>query len=100
VTDVGAYGLSVGPYGTFDQGGNAYEWNEEIVAASTRNLRGGAWDFLAGSLAASAPISYGLPANADVFVGFRVARPLPEPGQLLLSVTGGLVLAVVRRRRA
>jgi formylglycine-generating enzyme required for sulfatase activity len=27
--DVGAYALSDSPYGTFDQGGNAWEWNEE-----------------------------------------------------------------------
>ncbi|MBI2825524.1 MAG: SUMF1/EgtB/PvdO family nonheme iron enzyme [Planctomycetia bacterium] len=28
LTDVGAYSLAPGPYGTFDQGGNVAEWNE------------------------------------------------------------------------
>src|SRR5690606_9971894 len=31
VTDVGAYTGSASPYGTFDQGGNVWEWNEQIL---------------------------------------------------------------------
>src|SRR5262249_50907519 len=37
ITTVGSYTGSASPYGTFDQGGNMYEWNE------ARRLRGGAF---------------------------------------------------------
>jgi hypothetical protein len=40
-TNVGAYLLSDSPYGTYDQGGNVWEWNEEIVYGSGRGFRGG-----------------------------------------------------------
>ena len=40
-TDVGSY-AHPSPYGTYDQGGNVYEWNETI-SGSTRGLRGGMW---------------------------------------------------------
>ena len=45
LTDVGAYSLATSPYGTFDQGGNVYEWNEAVYFSTHhRALRGGAWD--------------------------------------------------------
>ena len=42
-TEVGAYDAkpSDSPYGTFDQGGNVWEWNETAVDGSLRGLRGG-----------------------------------------------------------
>jgi formylglycine-generating enzyme required for sulfatase activity len=49
-TDGGYFSLSYGPYGTFDQGGNVFEWNEG-VSGSYRGWRGGgcfSWiDYLA-----------------------------------------------------
>jgi formylglycine-generating enzyme required for sulfatase activity len=33
LTDVGAYTGSASPYGTFDQGGSVWEWNEQSVAS-------------------------------------------------------------------
>ena len=41
VTDVGAYIRSPSYYGTFDQGGNAQEWTEEVIYVTNRRLRGG-----------------------------------------------------------
>lgn len=40
--DVGSYALSVGPHGTFDMGGNAYEWLERI-SGNRREVAGGAY---------------------------------------------------------
>jgi formylglycine-generating enzyme required for sulfatase activity len=102
LTNVGAYGLSGSPYGTFDQGGNAYEWNEEIVnfvSGSYRGIRGGSWNDLVVGLAASFPNAEA-PANEGYSVGFRVASLVPEPGPGLLGMTAVLGLAASRRRRA
>ena len=47
-TVVGEFQNSASPYGTFDQGGNVWEWNESIpytgVDVSTRLLRGGGFN--------------------------------------------------------
>ena len=40
LTSVGSYPGSASPYGTFDQGGNVFEWNEAI-AGTNRVARGG-----------------------------------------------------------
>jgi formylglycine-generating enzyme required for sulfatase activity len=34
MTDVGAYIMTAGPNGTFDQGGNVWEWNESVISSS------------------------------------------------------------------
>jgi hypothetical protein len=43
VTEVGAYTLSPSPSGTFDQGGNVWEWNEAIINVVDRGIRGGSF---------------------------------------------------------
>lgn len=43
VTDVGTYSSDGSYYGTFDQGGNVFEWNDTIVSTSDRGLRGGSF---------------------------------------------------------
>ncbi len=45
VTPVGGYELASSHYGTFDQGGNVWEWNDEIVSDSFRRWRGGSFNF-------------------------------------------------------
>ena len=43
LTNVGAYTGSASYYGTFDQAGNAWEWNETVISGSTRGIRGSGW---------------------------------------------------------
>jgi len=100
LTDVGAYGLSDSPYGTYDQGGNVWEWTEEIVGGSYRGVRGGAWYNWAGEVGASYPNVIGLPEGGGSVVGFRVASLVPEPGPGLLGMTAILGLALRRKRTA
>jgi formylglycine-generating enzyme required for sulfatase activity len=98
VTDVGAYALSNSPYGTFDQGGNVFEWNEQM-ADSDRGIRGGSWGDDASVLAASYRL-YPSPTSDVSGIGFRVASLVPEPGTGIFMVTELLGLASLRRRRA
>jgi formylglycine-generating enzyme required for sulfatase activity len=103
LTNVGAYSLSESPYGTYDQGGNVWEWNEEAVGglgfSFSRGLRGGGLGNDGVYLATSKWISSGAMSEASE-IGFRVASPIPEPGTGLLVMTGLAGLAVSRRRSA
>ena len=98
LTDAGAYTLSGSPNGTFDQGGNAWEWNDTLLDGSVRGIRGGEWDESLGSLHASL-WNDGIPSEENGTVGFRIASSdIPEPSTLLLGVLASLgVLAPSRR---
>jgi len=90
-TEVGAHENSASPYGTFDQGGNVWEWNETVVAFSYnsfRGMRGGAADNLLSRLHASHR-AYLWPTGDASFLGFRVVQ-VPEPTSLAILVFGGI----------
>ena len=97
-TAVGAFNNSESPYGTFDQGGNVWEWNEAVFADDKRGLRGGSFinvdavDLHAGRRRAD--IS---PSSESGNIGFRLAY-LPEPGVLTLLALGLLTLPRRPRR--
>jgi formylglycine-generating enzyme required for sulfatase activity len=94
LTDVGAYTSSASPYGTFDQGGNAWEWNETLIGAS-RGRRGGSWGLDFGNLHASGRVDFD-PTFQFASLGFRVAS-IPEPGSLTLCI--GVLMMLMPRRR-
>jgi formylglycine-generating enzyme required for sulfatase activity len=99
LTDAGAYGQSESPYGTYDQGGNVYEWNESIVVNTHRGFRGGCWACSASDLLVTNPYDV-VPTYESNTVGFRVATLAPEPGSGLLGMTAVLGLGLLRRRTA
>ncbi|REK10761.1 MAG: PEP-CTERM sorting domain-containing protein [Planctomycetota bacterium] len=89
LTSAGAYSASVSPYGTFDQAGNAWEWNESLYSGSSRGLRGGGSGSVAANMAASYVASFN-PTFEQNNWGFRVATVVPEPSTWALALGGAL----------
>ena len=97
LTDVGAFIDSASAYGTFDQGGDVFQWNGAVIGSS-RGLRGGSWYDSASNLLSSTRYPNFSPTIEQKYIGFRVAT-VPEPdGVVSFILAGGLLLA--RRRRA
>ena len=86
LTDVGAFAASPGPYGTFDQGGDVWQWNETDIFGdgSSRGLRGGGWHSYSIGLASSYRDHYYPTYEGGTYIGFRVAS-VPEPGSLVMT---------------
>ena len=96
-TEVGAHENSDSPYGTFDQGGNVWEWNEAALDGRFRGLRGGSFFCDPGyGLLASFRGDYG-PSNEDYNIGFRVSE-VPEPATIVMLSLAGV--GILRRKRA
>ncbi len=96
-TDGGAYTASDSPYGTFDQGGNFWEWNEALISGSFRGLRGGSFSGNANYLQSSYRY-YLSPTSEPSSIGFRVAT-VPEPSSIALAAVALVGLVVTARRR-
>jgi formylglycine-generating enzyme required for sulfatase activity len=94
LTAVGSYTGSASPNGTYDQGGNVWEWNEAIIDGSSRGLRGGSFNHNVSNLKASTR-SNTVPDAESSIMGFRVVS-LPEPGMSAALLVGGLLLACLR----
>jgi formylglycine-generating enzyme len=104
LTIKGSYTDSASPYGTFDQGGNVFEWNEAIILSggAGRGVRGGSFYFSVPDFLAASSRNLVLPPHEYVDLGFRVAMIpggyVPEPSTGLLVAMGLIVLS--RRRRS
>ena len=97
-TEAGTHENSESPYGTFDQGGNVWEWNEAVLCVSgwsTRGLRGGSFKMSAFYMNAGHR-GYDDPTDEVNADGFRIVV-VPEPGSAALLVF--CALGLVRRRR-
>jgi len=97
ITNGGAYSASGSHYGTFDQGGNVWEWNDAVILGSSRGIRGGSMSNDAGILQSS----YGsglVPDGEDYGVGFRLAS-VPEPSTAVLVLLSGAGWLVWKRRK-
>ena len=93
-TEVGAFENSESPFGTFDQGGNVWEWNEAVIDGY-RGVRGGSFNWGGDSLNAASRSSQ-VPGDSDFSLGFRVAE-VPEPATLSTLFFAGAL--IVGRRR-
>ena len=94
-TPVGSYAYP-SYYGTYDQGGDVFQWNESIYRGSFRGLRGGSFDNFYYTL----PSNYSLtgdPTDDYSDVGFRVSQ-VPEPASLGILAFGATGMLIRRRR--
>jgi probable HAF family extracellular repeat protein len=98
LTPVGAFSVSPGPYGTYDMGGDVWQWNETAVTSSSRGLRGGEWGDSSGFLASSYRYDFDNPTDEYNGMGFRVAM-VPEPSSLALLVGAAIISLLWWRRR-
>jgi formylglycine-generating enzyme len=96
-TEVGAHENSASPYGTFDQGGNVWEWDEATFDGPTRGLRGGAfshgYDF---QLHAANRLAWYGPSIKSYDFGFRLSE-VPEPASIMILALASL--GIIRRRK-
>jgi formylglycine-generating enzyme len=96
-TPVGSYAYP-SYYGTYDQAGDVFQWNESIYAGS-RGLRGGSFYFSGITLQSGGYVLDEPPDVSDDFLGFRVSQ-VPEPASLGILGFGMAGLLIRRRRRS
>jgi formylglycine-generating enzyme required for sulfatase activity len=98
LTNVGAYSGTTSPYGAYDMAGDVWQWNEMLIAASYRGLRGGPFFFGSYYLLSSNGAGGLTTADGDSF-GFRVASVLtPEPSTGVLAIIACGVILWWRKR--
>jgi formylglycine-generating enzyme len=93
----GEFEQSDSPYGTFDQGGNLWEWNETIIGEH-RCLRGGSFNDRVGCMLASYRFGCNYSSAESDVNGFRVVE-VPEPASMMILVLGGIGMLVRRNRK-
>jgi hypothetical protein len=94
LTPVGTFIDSASAWGTWDQGGDVFDWNESLIDGG-RGIRGGAYHLDSSYLQSGSRLS-DQPSYVGLDIGFRVAA-VPEPssvGLLFLAAVG-----LLRRRR-
>jgi formylglycine-generating enzyme len=101
LTPVGAFSSSPGPYGTYDMGGDVWQWTDTKLSlgSSSRRLWGGAYNSNVMSMSSSVFITND-PRYGRNEIGFRVAGTIPEPGSLALLLSAALGLLACAWQRA
>jgi sulfatase modifying factor 1 len=89
-TEVGAHENSESPYGTFDQGGNVWEWIEARPEAGYQAMRGGSFYEPVDCLHAAWRYgNYGGPTYHGFRTGFRVVDLVVAPPSGMVPVPAG-----------
>jgi sulfatase modifying factor 1 len=95
LTDVGAYKYSASPYGTFDQAGNVWEWDDGAAKL------GGGFDSQLLTMTRNYAGSMPSPSYEDYDAGFRLATiAVPEATTLTLARAAVAMFPPTRRRKS
>jgi formylglycine-generating enzyme required for sulfatase activity len=94
-TDVGNYSADASSYGTFDQGGNVWEWND-TEEERWRGVRGGGL-YYGDYFMSSTFRNVQEPTVEYSFIGFRLSS-VPEPSSLVLTMLASGVMLIRRKR--
>ena len=81
LTVVGQFAGSPSAFGTYDQGGDVFQWNEALVGAG-RQICGGAYAGPSSFLESDSTFS-SQPSEYESVLGFRVAV-VPEPDSIAI----------------
>lgn len=100
-TEVGTFSQSESPYGTYDQGGNVFEWNDTLYAPSLpgfadRVFRGGSWLDFPDGLWSRIRYYPQMPTFESYVSGFRIATTIPETSTIVLAICACLGCALSR----
>jgi formylglycine-generating enzyme required for sulfatase activity len=84
LNDVGAFVANPSAYGSFDQTGNVWEWNDvDATRSPFRVIRGGAWTSTPPYLQSSLRLGY-TPDGVNSNSGFRLAAPAVDSAALVI----------------
>jgi formylglycine-generating enzyme required for sulfatase activity len=84
ITSVGTNGSS-SYFGTQDQSGNTWEWNDSIIQSTNRGILGGSYNTSIASDLSSISRKFAAPNSGAINYGFRVCSkyPIPEGNTLI-----------------
>jgi formylglycine-generating enzyme len=91
LSDVGAFSGSGSFYGTYDQSGNVFQWNDlDGTAGSIRGLRGGDWNRSDPVFLSSSYSTVSGPLGEGSNTAFRLVSPVavPEPSTYAMALAG------------
>jgi len=101
VTPVGAFADSPSHYGTFDQNGDVWQWNETAYDGNARGIYGGSYADTFAALHSTEPEGT-YPTYFDRSFGFRAAylpSSVPEPRIMPMLASAAAILLFLRRQR-
>jgi len=92
LTPVGAFTSSTSYYGTYDQSGDVYNWNDAIyntTSSTARGLRGGCWFDVAPSLTSTNRGNGSSATSTSNATGFRIGATYAAPTGVFEAMAGG-----------
>ncbi|MFI0347811.1 MAG: formylglycine-generating enzyme family protein [Chthoniobacterales bacterium] len=85
LTPAGAFAYAPGPYGTYDMGGNVFQWTSSrnsflsSIDHQKETVRGGCWKLPSAYLMPAYSRMLLNPKDRSDYIGFRVIGPKPAP---------------------